>query len=526
MRRFAVLLAFGLVALPALAQASDPPLTLWYQPATGTMADESGQGNHGTLLRFDSTTDGLRDGVLRFDGVDDLVETTLPLVAPQELSIDLQFRTTTTGGKLVGLESGRNGTSGSFDRQLYLPDDGHLRFGVWDGRGENVSTLAPVTDGAWHEALAVLAQNGTQGATLTLYLDGTLQGTRSTASPSNYTGYWRLGGGSFARWTDGPTNAFFTGDIGEVRIYAAAVAPADITRGAGAASNGRIGGFVVEPQAPPVDVAGAVMTGIAVAATTSVLAARGFDALAFVKKVVLGSLADKWRDRTQRVLAWRLPSAPAGIVALGLMWVLVAAARPGGVSFRTALLLAGLAALVFKAVTILGGALMAIEARERPRYRLWTAGAVTLAVTSLVFHAPFGYTGFLDREARRKRGPTEEAFAALAGVGLAGALALVFVALGVLTSARFAAVGVTLALGAVASSALPFPTLAGNVVWRWNRFAGVTLGLLGLVPYVLYELGLLPVAFIIALGVVGLAAFTAAVVLEARRRAHAGSENG
>jgi len=171
------------------------------------------------------------------------------------------------------------------------------------------------------------------------------------------------------------------------------------------------------------------------------------------------------------------------------------------------------ATVVFKGITILGGALLAQVARREPRYLLWTAGTMTLAITSLALHSPFGYVGYLESQRTGKRpDPARAARGALAALGLNAALAGIFLALGLLTQLSFAEAGMSLALGAVAASALPFPTMACNAIWKWSSAAGAVAGIVSFVPCVFFQSGLLPPAIIWALAAAGAGAFLASVV--------------
>lgn len=607
-----------LLVVPASAAAQESSLgepTLWLDPArpgdtAETIQDLSGQSNHGELLNFSGPeSDFVGAGTaedpraLHFDGVDDLVVTSAEMPVPTDLTLALWFRTTTPGGKLAGFENRRSGMGTQFDRHLYLSDDGRLHFGVWIGRPALVSTSDSVADGRWHFAVATLSWDGTRSQ-MALYLDGEAVDTLETSGGANYLGWWRLGGGNFSNWTPKPTNDYFKGDLGPIRLYAQSLPAAEVaslynkkpgvsptpppasalprvdawggieqgnlvlqarltgipnaqrtrlfvvrddgtewavgpvaeemtwsgppqtgkyrlearetTPGGGTSIVAAASVLAFAPVAAASQIAGAVATGLAVMGTFSFAVARGFDLQGFLRRIFTGFLADKMRDRTKRLLAWRLPSWVAAVLALILMALFVVGGKPGSLAPRTflqGLLVAGVATVVFKGITILGGALLAQVARREPRYFLWTAGTVTLAVTSLALHSPFGYTGYLESQRNGKRpDPARAARGALATLGLNAALAGIFLALGLLTQLSFAEAGISLALGAVAVSALPFPTLVGNAIWKWSRAAGAVAGIVGFVPYVFFQSGLLPAAVIWALAAAGAGAFLAAVV--------------
>lgn len=48
---------------------------------------------------------------------------------PQVLSVEIWFMTSAQQGKLIGFGSASTGSSGSYDRHLYVDSNGQLRFG-------------------------------------------------------------------------------------------------------------------------------------------------------------------------------------------------------------------------------------------------------------------------------------------------------------------------------------------------------------------------------------------------------------
>jgi hypothetical protein len=170
-----------------------------------------------------------------------------PLVpVPAAFSLELWFNTTTSaGGKLLGFGN-RAGPAVStvYDRHIYMDVTGHLKFGTYiPAHLENgllvgnaafiVTTTGTYNDGNWHHVVA------TQGAAGTvLYVDGAVVGSDSqtAAEPHPLGGYWRVGGDNLIGWFDDPIpdpNAapiprYFTGQLSDVAIYAAALTPAQI----------------------------------------------------------------------------------------------------------------------------------------------------------------------------------------------------------------------------------------------------------------------------------------------------------
>ena len=156
--------------------------------------------------------------------------------APTTFTAESWFRTSTTsGGKLLGYGNSRTGTSGSYDRHVYMNDAGQLSFGVYTGAGAvTVQSRESYNDGGWHHVAATL-----DAGRMVLYVDGVAVGQRSAVGwPSAYAGYWSVGGDSLGGWPDRPSSSFFAGDLDEFAAYPTALAAARVEehylRGAGA----------------------------------------------------------------------------------------------------------------------------------------------------------------------------------------------------------------------------------------------------------------------------------------------------
>ena len=62
----------------------------------------------------------------------------------QQYSTELWFKTTTTtGGKLIGFGNSSTGTSSSYDRHVYMRNDGRLVFGAYPGIARTVTSATP-----------------------------------------------------------------------------------------------------------------------------------------------------------------------------------------------------------------------------------------------------------------------------------------------------------------------------------------------------------------------------------------------
>jgi len=135
--------------------------------------------------------------------------------APNVLTIELWFKTTTTtGGKLI--ERGTTqGLSGGYDRHIWMSDDGRISFGIHNTIGYSITSTSSYNDGNWHHVAATFSGNG-----MVLYIDGNLIGTNSNnSSNANWDGYWKIGYGYCNLWIPTSTSWYFTGNIDEVRIW-------------------------------------------------------------------------------------------------------------------------------------------------------------------------------------------------------------------------------------------------------------------------------------------------------------------
>jgi PKD repeat protein len=155
-----------------------------------------------TAARFNGSTSGL-------------VATQAKINGPNTFSIEAWVQTTSkTGGKIVGFGDKNTGSSGSYDRHVYMDTSGRILFGVYPGAIRTVTSTARFNDGAWHHVVATLSRSG-----MALYVDGKLVGSRTdTTTGQTYSGYWRIGGDE--TWSGGK---YFNGRIDEVAIYPTAL---------------------------------------------------------------------------------------------------------------------------------------------------------------------------------------------------------------------------------------------------------------------------------------------------------------
>ncbi len=111
--------------------------------------------------------------------------------APNTFTAEAWVKTTTTaGGKIIGYGSAKTGSSGSYDRHVYMDNSGKINFGVYSGSTKTITSPTAYNDGNWHHVVASLSSAGTA-----LYVDGRLIGRDvAVTSGASYKGYWRVGG--------------------------------------------------------------------------------------------------------------------------------------------------------------------------------------------------------------------------------------------------------------------------------------------------------------------------------------------
>ncbi|WP_137293321.1 PKD domain-containing protein [Nocardioides dongxiaopingii] len=226
------------------AVVQDEPSLYWRlgdSAGSTSAADSTGNGDAGVPtaggITFGSAggVTGTGDTAATFDGASGTLGSTIPVSNPRAYSEELWFRTTTTqGGKLIGFGSSQTGTSGGYDRHVYMEDSGQLTFGVWTGQTNTITSPTPYNDGQWHHLVASQNSGG-----MKLYLDGELVGTNGQTDAQDYTGYWRVGGDN--AWNG---RTYFAGTIDEVAVYPRVLGAADVVR------HYQAGGGLLPNQAP------------------------------------------------------------------------------------------------------------------------------------------------------------------------------------------------------------------------------------------------------------------------------------
>ncbi|MWA04176.1 PKD domain-containing protein [Actinomadura sp. LD22] len=162
---------------------------------------------------------------------------------PGDFSVEAWVKTTSgSGGKIIGYGGSASGDSSSYDRHLYMTNDGRVVFGVYPGAAKTVRSGAGLNDGEWHHVVGTL--DG--GAGMKLYVDGAqVAADGGVTSAQSYAGYWRIGGDNLSGWPDRPSSDYLNGTIDEAAVY-----PRALTAGQVALHHG-LGTGAVQPNRPP-----------------------------------------------------------------------------------------------------------------------------------------------------------------------------------------------------------------------------------------------------------------------------------
>lgn len=156
--------------------------------------------------------------------VDGLISGSRPSPVSPSFSVEMWFKTTTNrGGKLVGYGSAAVSSSSSYDRHIYMSNDGRLTFGTYAGSTQTITSPSQYNDGTWHHVVATQAPTGMQ-----MYVDGVSVGSNPASMAQDYTGYWRVGGDNLNGWPLQPTSQWFSGSVDEFAVYPTALSAASV----------------------------------------------------------------------------------------------------------------------------------------------------------------------------------------------------------------------------------------------------------------------------------------------------------
>lgn len=158
---------------------------------------------------------------------------------PSVFSTEAWFKTTTAvGGKIVGFGNAASGLSSSYDRHVYMRNDGSLVFGVYTGAENIAASPKSYNDGEWHHVVSTMSGDG-----MRLYVDGALVDSNPQTAAQSFNGYWRVGGD---RVWGGASSPWFDGQIDEVAVYSRALTQEEVNDHysvVGAANQNPVAGF-------------------------------------------------------------------------------------------------------------------------------------------------------------------------------------------------------------------------------------------------------------------------------------------
>ena len=212
----------------------DSPYFYWRLDETSgtTMADSStGPSRPGTLLAQTATLG--QTGALTSENPNralgltmGVVSTNQPVAGPTTFSVEAWVKSgSNTGGRILGFGNGSGmNPSATTDRQLYLAPNGKVYFGVGSNKTTVASTSA-INNNQWHHVVGTYT-SGSNG--MKLYVDGAYQG-QATATPQNFSGYWRAGAEDLNGWAGNPTDDYFEGSLDELAVYTKVLTPAEIS---------------------------------------------------------------------------------------------------------------------------------------------------------------------------------------------------------------------------------------------------------------------------------------------------------
>jgi chitodextrinase len=241
-----------------------PVLSFGFEDAAGTAtADQSGAGNHGTLMNGAAWSVGRHAGGLRFDGVNDYVTVAnAPSlnVSGNRLSLSAWvYPTTATGTRvIVGKPYSATAHSGpAFSYAMYAIDTNRVTFHVRTGSAtQRLNSTRTLPVNTWSHVAGVY-----DGATMKIYIDGVDDASQSaTGTVVPYATPLRVG-------ANGALAHVWQGSLDNIRLGGHANSAAQVQ----SEMNTAVGGSAQNPPPPPpTDVtAPSVPTGLTASGVTS-----------------------------------------------------------------------------------------------------------------------------------------------------------------------------------------------------------------------------------------------------------------
>ncbi len=165
-------------------------------------------------------------GAYVLDGTSSYVSMGQARPNPTTFSLEVWFKTTTAGGRLIGFGNAATGASGNYDRHLFVTTSGKISFGTYNGVTQIVTSPTAYNDGAWHQAVATFSA----ATGMILYLDGVRVASNAAfVTPQNYTGYWRIGYDNLNGWSGAAAPYYFKGSMRFAAVYTTVLTQAQVT---------------------------------------------------------------------------------------------------------------------------------------------------------------------------------------------------------------------------------------------------------------------------------------------------------
>ncbi|MBN2132620.1 MAG: LamG domain-containing protein [Sedimentisphaerales bacterium] len=219
----------------------DPDLIIWWQldETSGTVAaDSSGHRTHGLLRHGPAWVPGVKDGALRLDGRNDYVAISgvyYGLTHNADVTVAAWIRTTNGDDQVIF----------SFDRDEYwrleingsAAGAGQIGWSLMTDAGQaDLASRTRVDDGQWHHITGLFDRGQ-----VSIYIDGNLDASvrRGNDFGTGRPRFGFVGVGSEASSFDGEKTpeAYFEGEVDDVRLYTRALSPAEVKELAGQVSN-------------------------------------------------------------------------------------------------------------------------------------------------------------------------------------------------------------------------------------------------------------------------------------------------
>lgn len=223
----ALVCVFALLSLYAEVSGSVKDGLFAYYPLNGNASDESGNGYHGSVIGATPTTDrfGNRNGALYFNGTNSYINlgTRIDIPSWSEYSISLWFLN--DGGGAVDGYGQKILDKTILFHDFYLTlspsSNQNLRFMSYEnGPNDIVDNSKNYKDGLWHHV--VIKKYGNHGE---LWVDGVLKGTSQDVKTVYSSGNLIIG---YSLSPDKLQRRYFSGKIGDLRIYRRAVSSSEI----------------------------------------------------------------------------------------------------------------------------------------------------------------------------------------------------------------------------------------------------------------------------------------------------------